>query len=89
MTASACAACPVAGKLITRSVPRRVMREAIAEVAGAAGVPGEAEIEISIPGGEEMAAKTLNARLGILGSLSILGTTGIVVPYSCAAWIAF
>ncbi len=80
---------PIAvGEPAINPVPRQMMREAIAEVASAAGVPGDAEIEISIPGGEEMAAKTLNARLGILGGLSILGTTGIVVPYSCAAWIA-
>jgi cobalt-precorrin-5B (C1)-methyltransferase len=65
-----------------------MMREAIAEVARTAGVAGDAEIEIAIPNGEELAAKTLNARLGILGGLSILGTTGVVVPYSCAAWIA-
>jgi cobalt-precorrin-5B (C1)-methyltransferase len=77
-----------AGEPAINPVPREMMRGAIAEVARAHGGPGDVAIEISIPHGEELAAKTLNARLGILGGLSILGTTGVVVPYSCAAWIA-
>jgi cobalt-precorrin-5B (C1)-methyltransferase len=75
------------GEPAINPVPRRMIRDGIAEVAAAAGRAADAEVEISIPGGEALAAKTLNGRLGIVGGLSILGTTGIVVPYSCAAWI--
>jgi cobalt-precorrin-5B (C1)-methyltransferase len=75
------------GEPAINPVPRRMIRDAIAEVAAAAGRAADAVVEISIPDGEALAAKTLNGRLGIVGGLSILGTTGIVVPYSCAAWI--
>ena len=75
------------GEPAINPVPRRMIRDAIGEVAAAAGCPADAEVEIAIPGGVELAAKTLNGRLGIIGGLSILGTTGIVVPYSCSAWI--
>ncbi|MGC2134216.1 MAG: cobalt-precorrin-5B (C(1))-methyltransferase CbiD, partial [Xanthobacteraceae bacterium] len=75
------------GEPAINPVPRRMIRDAIAEIADAAGRPADADVEISIPGGEALAAKTLNGRLGIVGGLSILGTTGIVVPYSCSAWI--
>ncbi|MEQ8394502.1 cobalt-precorrin-5B (C(1))-methyltransferase [Thalassobaculum sp.] len=68
-------------------VPRRMMTEIVAEVAVAHGDLGDVEIEVSIPGGEALAAKTWNPRLGIVGGLSILGTTGVVVPFSCASWI--
>ena len=80
---------PVApGEPAINPVPRRMIGDAIAEVAVAAGRRPDADVEIFIPTGEALAAKTLNRRLGIVGGLSILGTTGIVVPYSCAAWIA-
>ncbi len=71
------------GEPAINPVPRQMMQAVIAELGGA-----DAEIEISIPGGEALAAKTWNPRLGIVGGLSILGTTGIVNPFSCAAWIA-
>jgi cobalt-precorrin-5B (C1)-methyltransferase len=76
------------GEPAINPVPRRMIGDAIAEIAAAAGCAADVEVEIAIPGGEQLAAKTLNGRLGIVGGLSILGTTGIVVPYSCAAWIA-
>jgi cobalt-precorrin-5B (C1)-methyltransferase len=75
------------GEPAINPVPRRMIHDAIAEVAEAARVTADADVEIAIPGGEALAARTLNGRLGIVGGLSILGTTGIVVPYSCSAWI--
>lgn len=71
------------GEPAINPVPRAMMRQVIAELGG-----GDVEIEISIPGGDALATKTWNPRLGIVGGLSILGTTGIVNPFSCSAWIA-
>ena len=67
--------------------PRAMMEAAIGEVAAAHGMPADADITIAVPGGAAIAARTWNPRLGIVGGLSILGTTGIVIPYSCSAWI--
>lgn len=67
--------------------PRRMITAAVAELCAQAGLPADYDITISIPNGEELAQKTWNPRLGIIGGLSILGTTGIVRPYSCSAWI--
>lgn len=75
------------GEPAINPVPRAMIAEALGEVAAEVGVAADAEVEISIPDGEKIAQKTLNPRLGILGGLSILGTTGIVIPFSCAAWI--
>ncbi|MBR7674809.1 cobalt-precorrin-5B (C(1))-methyltransferase, partial [Streptomyces daliensis] len=75
------------GEPAINPVPRRMMREHIAEVAARHGGTGDVEITVSADHGEEIARSTWNPRLGILGGLSILGTTGVVVPYSCSAWI--
>ena len=72
------------GEPAINPVPRRMIAEAIADVAAAAGRQADVDVEVSIPGGEALAARTLNGRLGIVGGLSILGTTGIVVTYSCS-----
>ncbi|MGI4954792.1 MAG: cobalt-precorrin-5B (C(1))-methyltransferase [Janthinobacterium lividum] len=63
--------------------PRGMILAAMSEVRAAP----DALVEIGVEHGERLAERTLNGRLGIVGGLSILGTTGIVVPYSCAAWI--
>ncbi|GGT69293.1 cobalt-precorrin-5B C(1)-methyltransferase [Streptomyces lateritius] len=75
------------GEPAINPVPRRMMREHVAEVAAAHGGSRDVEITVSIDHGEEIARSTWNPRIGILGGLSVLGTTGIVVPYSCSAWI--
>ncbi|MFO1121197.1 MAG: cobalt-precorrin-5B (C(1))-methyltransferase [Hyphomicrobiales bacterium] len=75
---------PIApGEPAINPVPRQLIAAAIRDLGGS-----DVEVEISVPGGEALAAKTWNSRLGIVGGLSILGTTGIVHPFSCAAWIA-
>jgi cobalt-precorrin-5B (C1)-methyltransferase len=69
-------------------VPLRMIREGVRIVLGTDRPEPGVEVTVSIPGGEEIAKKTLNARIGILGGLSILGTTGIVRPMSTASWRA-
>ncbi|MER5635379.1 cobalt-precorrin-5B (C(1))-methyltransferase [Kitasatospora sp. NPDC002227] len=75
------------GEPAINPVPRQMIRDTVAEIAAAHGASGDVEVTVSVDNGEEIARSTWNPRLGILGGLSILGTTGIVVPYSCSAWI--
>ena len=76
------------GEPAINPAPRAMIREQLNDVAEANGAPPpDVTVTIAIPGGERLAEKTMNRRLGIVGGLSVLGTTGIVVPYSCASWI--
>ncbi|MCU7939027.1 MAG: cobalt-precorrin-5B (C(1))-methyltransferase [gamma proteobacterium symbiont of Bathyaustriella thionipta] len=67
-------------------VPQKNIRENVSAVAGNLLDKHNVEIIISVPGGEKMALRTLNGRLGIIGGISILGTSGIVHPWSTAAF---
>ncbi|MCA8882830.1 MAG: cobalt-precorrin-5B (C(1))-methyltransferase [Rhodobacteraceae bacterium] len=76
------------GEPAVNPVPRAMMQAVVADLAARFARPPHVELTISIPGGAALAEKTWNPRLGILGGLSILGTTGVVRPFSCSAWIA-
>lgn len=77
-----------AGEPAINPVPRDMIRTAVSEIAAVFGGTGDVLVTLSVPGGADLALKTWNPRLGIVGGLSILGTTGIVRPFSCSAWIA-
>lgn len=77
---------PVGEAAINR-VPRQMILSEVEELCRLFDYTGSLTIEISIPGGAELAAKTFNPKLGITGGLSILGTSGIVEPMSTAALI--
>lgn len=76
------------GEPAINPVPRQMMRDCIANLAAETGGPEDVVIRISVPTGQALAEKTWNPRLGIEGGISILGTTGVVRPFSCSAWIA-
>ena len=75
------------GEPAINPMPRQFVREHVAMVAHRHGGSGDVVVEISIEDGAELARRTWNPRLGIVGGLSVLGTTGVVVPYSCSSWI--
>ena len=74
------------GEPAINPVPRRMIFENVKEVLAMRCMPAAFTVTISIPNGAELAKKTLNERLGIIGGLSILGTTGVVKPISTKAW---
>lgn len=76
------------GEPAINPVPRKMMTDHLLALAKEQGYGGGFEVSIGVENGAELALKTMNPRLGIVGGLSILGTTGIVRPFSCSAYIA-
>nr|WP_321463675.1 cobalt-precorrin-5B (C(1))-methyltransferase [uncultured Cohaesibacter sp.] len=75
------------GEPAINPVPRQLMRQVVEELSQEYGFAPDVDITISVRNGEKLAKHTWNPRLGIVGGISILGTTGVVVPFSCSAWI--
>jgi len=76
------------GEVAINPVPRQMITEHLLNLASKNGYQQGFEVHVSVAQGEALAQKTMNPRLGIIGGLSILGTTGIVRPFSCSAYIA-
>ena len=76
------------GKAAINPTPLKMLKQAVREVASDQLENQGIDVVISVPNGEEIAKKTDNPRLGILGGISILGTTGLVLPYSTASFAA-
>jgi len=76
-----------AGEASINPVPRKLMTEVVEALCDKHSVARDVTITLSVPGGEKIAERTWNPRLGIVGGISILGTTGVVHPFSCSAWI--
>lgn len=76
------------GRAAINPVPMKMIKEAVGEARNEYGEKVPLSVTITVPHGDEIAGKTLNERLGIVGGISILGTTGIVSPLSAEAWKA-
>jgi len=75
------------GEAAINPIPRQMMRDVVGEICAEHMLPPDLQVTVSVPGGDDLAKQTWNPRLGIEGGISILGTTGIVHPFSCSAWI--
>jgi cobalt-precorrin-5B (C1)-methyltransferase len=76
------------GMAAINPVPRQMIERSVREAAGDKLDSKGIQVTISVPAGEELAKRTLNPRLGIIKGVSILGTTGVVIPYSVNAYTA-
>ena len=84
-----CPGLPVAvGEPAVNPAPRALLELVLADFVARLAADERLVVRLAIDGGEALATKTWNGRLGIRRGLSILGTTGVVRPFSCAAWIA-